>query len=239
MRRPLELKSPYLTGPDIVEVQRALGKLEPDGVFGPLTAARIEDWKWEVGYEARALTPRLGYQGLAWLFGERPWPPAFRRRAQERAGKPRPAANGIFPPLTVATNPRSEFAILDAEGAPAKDGRRYHAAKDWFAPGGSPVRAPVRGRVVEVRPSRGNRGQIFGGTVKIEAATGKRVWVFRHVDPRDVREGQTVQRGKVVAAVTNWVDGADHVHIELWRALAGGYSYENMIDPMTVLKAKP
>lgn len=239
MRRPLELKTPFLTGPDVVEVQRALGKLDVDGVFGSLTAARIEEWKWEMGYEARALSPRLGFQGLAWLFGERPWPAAFQRRAQERQGKPRPSPKGIFPPLSVETNPRSEFGLQDAEGAPAKNGRRYHAAKDWFAPGGSPVRAPVRGRVVEVKASRGNRGQIFGGTVKIESNADKKVWVFRHVDPRNVQEGHTVQPGAVVAGVTNWLDGADHVHIELWRTLAGGYSYENMLDPMKFLKPKP
>ena len=91
----------------------------------------------------------------------------------------------------------------------------------------------------EVKASRGNRGQVFGGTVKIKSASDRKVWVFRHVDPRDVSEWHTVQPGVVVAGVTNWVAGADHVHIELWRTLAGGYAYENMLDPMKFLKAKP
>lgn len=129
----------------------------------------------------------------------------------------------------------SEFALRDAEGAPAANGARYHAAKDWFAPGGSPVSSPINGTVVEVRASRGNTGQVFGGTVKIQGADG-RVWVFRHVDPSGVSPGQHVNAGQTVAHVTNWASGPDHTHIELWRTLAGGYRYENMIDPMTELR---
>ena len=52
-------------------------------------------------------------------------------------------------PLPVSMGHGSEFRVVDPEGAPAADGRNYHAAKDWFAPGGTPVRAPIDGAVVE------------------------------------------------------------------------------------------
>lgn len=94
------------------------------------------------------------------------------------------------------------------------------------------VRSPVAGEVVEVRPSRGNTGQIFGGVVKIQDADG-RVFVCRHVEPR-VDEGEKLLAGTTIATVTNWRDGSDHVHLEVWRSLRGGYHLENMIDPGTL-----
>lgn len=127
----------------------------------------------------------------------------------------------------------SAFLYQDAEGAPARSGLRYHAALDWFAPGGTEVRAPVHGVVVERRGSGGDRyGQVFGGTVKVcEDGTG-RVYVMRHVEPA-VPLGTIVEPGDLVAHVTDWADapGSSHVHLEVWRTLGGGYRLENMIDP--------
>jgi murein DD-endopeptidase MepM/ murein hydrolase activator NlpD len=125
----------------------------------------------------------------------------------------------------------SQFHVQDAEGAPGPGGR-YHAAADWFAPGGTKVRAAITGKVVEVRASRGNSGQIFGGVVKIQGPNG-RVFVYRHVDPRRIRVGQRVKAGDIVASVTNWASGSSHVHLEIWKTLAGGYNLSNMIDPAT------
>jgi hypothetical protein len=82
---------------------------------------------------------------------------------------------------------------------------------------------------VEAKPRRATSGQAFGGTVKIHAGDGK-VWVLRHVDPR-VAPGATVNAGELVATVTPWRDGASHLHLELWKTLAGGYRFENMEDP--------
>ncbi len=129
----------------------------------------------------------------------------------------------------------SEFAVADAEGAPAADGQRYHAGKDWFAPGGTPVRSPIDGKIVEVSPSTGSSGQVFGGTVKVQGENG-RVWAFRHVDPKDLEVGARVKAGDRLASVTEWQDGPSHAHVELWKTLEGGYTFENMIDPMTKLK---
>ena len=138
-------------------------------------------------------------------------------------------------PLTTQMTPGSEFGVQDAEGAPAADGKRYHAGKDWFAPGGSRVNAPVNGRVVEARFSKGNSGQVFGGTVKVQGPDG-RVHVFRHVDPRGVKVGDEVRAGDIIASVSDWTDGSPHAHVELWRTLEGGYRYENLIDPVEVYR---
>jgi murein DD-endopeptidase MepM/ murein hydrolase activator NlpD len=126
----------------------------------------------------------------------------------------------------------SAFLFRDAEGAPDTDGRKYHAAVDWFAPGETEVVAPCTGVVREARPSRGNSGQVFGGTCKIEDASG-RLYVMRHVDPR-VGMGSRVTEGQQVAVVTPWRDGSSHVHLEVWKSFVGGYRLPNMLDPGTL-----
>ena len=238
MRRQLTLKDPYLSGDDIKEVQRALGfkGKAVDGDYGPDTASAVEEWKWRVGYPKRQINNRLGLLGLAWLFGEQPFPGHFARNAKARKGKPYASVNGIVRPLSSSPGSRSEFALVDGEGAPDRNGVKHHAGKDWFAPGRSPVRAPVNGTIIQalVRPS--TTGQVFGGCVKIESARGKRVWVFRHCDPSRVREGQKVQAGQVVARVTPWRDGAPHAHIEVWKSRDADYKFEFMEDPMRFFK---
>lgn len=143
-----------------------------------------------------------------------------------------------FPPLPVARvsygRPGYQdfaFTLADAQGMqPRPPG--YHGAVDWFAEPNEPVRAARAGVVVESSPSRGNTGQVFGGTVKVQERGSMVVWVYRHVDPR-VRVGQRVEAGDVIANVTAWTDGPDHAHIEIWRSLAGGYNFHNALDPRT------
>ena len=238
--RALELmanEDDWLEGEDVEEVQRALGfrGRALDGIFGPDTALAVQAWKWRFGFPKGHVNGRLGLQGRAWLLGTAQQPADFRRRAEERKQMPLPMPkNGYVAPLPVGMGHGSEFRVVDAEGAPGPDGRKYHAAKDWFAPGGTPVRAPIEGTVCERKPSLKDRGQVFGGTVKIQERGG-RVWVFRHVVPR-VQDGQKVAAGELVATVTPWKDGPPHVHIELWKTLAGGYRLDNMIDPVTLLR---
>ena len=233
MARQLVLMRPQLSGPDIEDVQRLLGLTgdDVDGVYGAITAAAVEEWKWKVGYPGDRINNILGLVGLAYLNGTHPFPADYAKRAKDREGLPFGARNakGIVRPLATQPHKGSEFKLVDAEGAPANDGHRYHAGFDWFSPGGSPVRAPIAGTVIEAKVRRTNTGQIFGGTVKIQGADGK-VWVFRHVDP-NVVVGAAVKAGQIVAAVTPWKDGAPHAHIELWKTLAGGYDFENMEDP--------
>lgn len=133
-------------------------------------------------------------------------------------------------PILTTPRGRSAFRLRDPEGAPDVDGVKYHAGLDWFAPGETPAHSPVAGSVVEARASRGNTGQVFGGTVKAREKGSGLIYVMRHVDP-SVGTGEVVYAGQVVAAVTNWHDGPDHAHVEVWRTLAGGYRVPNMIDP--------
>jgi murein DD-endopeptidase MepM/ murein hydrolase activator NlpD len=237
MRRQLALSDPHLSGDDIKELQRALGLKGDavDGDYGPATAAAVEEWKWRVGYPKGQINNRMGLLGLSWIFGEAPLPGRFATNAAARKGKTYASVNGIARPLATSPGISSEFSMSDAEGAPDNRGTKHHAGKDWFAPGNSPVRAPVNGRIVEAKVRPTNTGQVFGGTVKIQADRGKQVWVFRHVNPT-VREGQTVKASEMVAHVTPWRDGSPHAHIELWKTFEGGYDYENMRDPMELLK---
>jgi murein DD-endopeptidase MepM/ murein hydrolase activator NlpD len=124
------------------------------------------------------------------------------------------------------------FRFRDAEGVRSRDGNRYHGGVDWFAPGGTPIWAPGPGKVVRADRSSDHDGQVFGGVLVIQQDDGI-CWTMRHVDPR-AGLGARVAQGEVVASVTVWNDGTDHLHLEIWRTLAGGYVLENMIDPLSV-----
>ena len=143
-----------------------------------------------------------------------------------------------YPPLPVARVSYGQpgyqdfaFNLADAEGMfPRPPGR--HGAVDWFAQGGTPVKAARAGIVVEVVPSRGNTGQVFGGVVKIREPDGT-VWVYRHVNPGVVL-GAPVKVAQQIATVTLWLGGPDHLHMEIWKSLEGGYNFWNAIDPESV-----
>jgi murein DD-endopeptidase MepM/ murein hydrolase activator NlpD len=124
------------------------------------------------------------------------------------------------------------FRFLDPEGVKSQGPNRYHGAVDWFAPGGTPVRAPGAGTVVRADHSDDHDGQEFGGVLVVQQPDSL-CWTMRHVDPA-VRVGTRVGAGDVVARVTVWNDGHDHLHLEIWRSLGGGYLIENMIDPRSV-----
>jgi murein DD-endopeptidase MepM/ murein hydrolase activator NlpD len=236
--RPLKVLPVFMHGPDIRALQRAinkvlkplhLGQIDDDKDYGPLTEAAA----FEAAYYLGVSNKREG-KVLSVYVQRRIRHPELRNQTQIDRAKKRQKLlgdNGVVPPLSTPPGSHSEFSLQDAEGAPANNGRRYHAAKDWFAAGGSRVSAPVAGVVVEAKPSRGNSGQVFGGVVKIQAAGDKKVWVFRHVDPQ-VRLHEPVTPGERIAKVTKWRDGPSHAHIEIWKKFNVGYDYENMIDPM-------
>ena len=138
-------------------------------------------------------------------------------------------ASGLVPPLSTGFPKHSSFNTPDGpEGVPSKDGY-IHGGLDWFAPAGTPVHAPIAGVIVEAKPSRGTSGQVFGGTIKLQAEDG-RVFVFRHVVP-SVGVDAKVKAGATVATVSKWDSGSTHAHLEVWKSLKGGYTAGNMIDP--------
>jgi len=141
-------------------------------------------------------------------------------------------APGYLAARAGAVNRDFAFRYRDPEGMPSADGSRYHGAVDWFAPAGAQIVAPVAGRVVESYRSNDSTGPVFGGALKIQDAAG-RVWAMRHVQP-SVGVGFQVVPGQVVAEVHQWDDGGEHLHMEIWRTLAGGYRLENALDPASV-----
>lgn len=230
--RTLGLEHPPLNGDDVRRVQGALGAV-PDGVLGPRTAAHIRSWKWRPGgFRRRDVDETLAPIEQRWLLGEEPLP----KRNARRASKRRRPLEPVWP-LRSDPGRASEFRVPDLDGAPSIDGRRYHAAKDWFAFAGSVVRAPATGTLVEVRVDSRRAGQIFGGTVKVRSDLDRRIWVFRHVEPLPgIVEGIRVLARSPIAVVARWADGATHAHVELWISLERGYRLENMLDPLPVIR---
>jgi biotin carboxyl carrier protein len=237
--RDLHVTDPYMHGPDVLALQIAINRerrdlgLSPigrDGDYGPITHEAAWEASWYLGVGSK----RFG-KGAVSVYRQKLIRHPDRRNAQQvergkKRRKEQPPSDDVVRPLPTDPGRNSEFAVRDAEGAPANNGNRYHAGKDWFAPGGTPVRAPVAGEVIEAKPSLNDSGQVFGGTAKIRARDGK-VWVFRHVVPK-VRVGERVDAGDGIARVTKWRGGPSHAHIEVWKTLRGGYDFENMIDPM-------
>ena len=230
--RKLRLEHPPIHGSDVELIQRALG-VSADGVFGPRTAAHVRAWKWRPGgFRRRDVNEELRPVEQRWLLGDERLPKRLRKRAARR----RRALEPVWP-LRNDPGERSEFRLLDPEGAPSIEGRRYHAALDWHAFAGSVVRAPASGTLVEVKVDPRRSGQIFGGTIKIRSDLDRRVWVLRHVEPLPgTLQGERVLARTPLGVVARWADGEAHVHIELWSSLEAGYRFENMLDPLPVIR---
>src|SRR5215218_9954777 len=116
MRRQLALKTPNLEGDDIKEVQKKLGLTGDavDGVFGPDTAFRVEEWKWRLGYPENRINSTLALPGLGLLFGEIKVPADFRHRAETRNGKSfMPSKNDVILPLKPPVPRFSEFRMVE------------------------------------------------------------------------------------------------------------------------------
>jgi hypothetical protein len=139
----------------------------------------------------------------------------------------------LVQPVDWPLTPGSEFRTPSAAGPQADDGNFYHGAKDWFAPAGTTVRAPIDGKIKWIEHAGPSGGKVYGSAVYVEGEDG-RVWVFRHVDT-NVQVGDRVSAGDPIATVAAWSGGSPHAHVELWKSFDGGYDYENMIDPMTEL----
>ena len=137
--------------------------------------------------------------------------------------------NGIVRPLPTKLG-GSDYGYSDPEG---QDGR--HLAKDWFAPGNTPIASPVTGTVFRVNPDKavGQKasGQIFGGSVYIRDQSG-RIFVFRHVENPQAytQAGRRVTAGQRIGGVKPW-SGSSHAHIELYKPGPYEYSSARAMDP--------
>lgn len=82
--RTLRLASPYVSGPDVVRVQGALG-VPDDGAYGPVTASAAAAWKVAFGYPDDLIDNALDPDGQRYLLGREPSPAEYARRARKRA----------------------------------------------------------------------------------------------------------------------------------------------------------
>ena len=89
---------------------------------------------------------------------------------------------------------------------------QFHSGVDFSAPKGTPVHATADGVISIAAWSKGN-----GNVVVIEHGHGFST-VYAHNSRIDVKAGQTVKRGKIIAATgaTGNATGP-HVHYEVWR----------------------
>jgi hypothetical protein len=81
--RALKVVDPLLTGEDVARLQAALG-IRKTGVYDEKTAAAVKAWKWRVGFRANQVNGTIAARGQRWLFGEKPLPPDFQERAEQR-----------------------------------------------------------------------------------------------------------------------------------------------------------
>lgn len=141
------------------------------------------------------------------------------------------SVNGVVRPLPTKIGTR-DYGYPDPEG---QSGR--HLAHDWFAPGNTPVAAPVGGTVFRVRaddsPGRAASGgkQVFGGSVYIKDTSG-RVWVFRHLEnpQKYTQAGRRISAGQRIGGAKQW-GSSPHTHIELYSPGPYEYSSARAMDP--------
>ena len=161
-------------------------------------------------------------------------------------------------PATVAAAPRQAAArlagVADAPAGPAGTLTRIlpgmgggystsgdpegqsggHRAVNWFAKHGTPVRAPINGRVVRITPHSGpGSGQVFGGTLSIRGSDG-RLYVMRHIDPQRFSVGTQVRAGQHVGTPTAWTGGSHHIHFEIYPTGGSDREYSTRaLNPAT------
>ncbi len=87
---------------------------------------------------------------------------------------------------------------------------KFHHGIDIFAPRGTPVVAPARGRVVRIRRERG-----YGLTLELDHGNGIHTF-YAHLQSVKVRRGQQVERGDTIAFVGNTGRSTGpHLHYEV------------------------
>lgn len=94
-----------------------------------------------------------------------------------------------------------------------------YPAHDYMAPAGTPVVAPVSGKIIKLSghdpkqgPTQGPHGP-FGWSVYVQGDDGK-TYFLTHLGTRKVKLGQRVRQGAVIGSVGNYAKygGANHVH---------------------------
>lgn len=117
-------------------------------------------------------------------------------------------------------------AVVGRFGDPRDGGRRSHEGIDILADRGTPVLAPVDGRVI-VSGQRGRAGNV----VVLESdQDGRELW-FMHLDSREVTRGSRVRAGDRIGTVGNTgnAEGTEpHLHFEV-------HGPDGPVDPWPLL----
>lgn len=94
--------------------------------------------------------------------------------------------------------------------------RKMHYGMDFTAPVGTPVYATGDGKIIEIKGSRRSRSG-FGLEVKIDHGYGF-VTLYGHLNAFNVKRGQKVKRGDIIAFVGNTGGStAPHLHYEVHK----------------------
>ncbi len=107
---------------------------------------------------------------------------------------------------------------------PFSGARRFHAAIDIVAPPGTPVKAPMAGRVADT----GYNG-IYGNYIIMSHADGYQT-LYGHLSEYQVKVGQTIAQGAVIGLVGNTgYSTGPHLHF-------GMFKNGSPVNPMKMLK---
>lgn len=109
-----------------------------------------------------------------------------------------------------------------------------HTGVDFSAGTGTPINAPIGGKVVEVSTSGA-----YGKTVVIRMPDGYYMR-FAHMSSMNVSKGQTIKAGQLIGKVgsTGASTGA-HLHLEVMTPASGGkYGRSSFVDPIDYLNGR-
>lgn len=147
--------------------------------------------------------------------------------AYDRRPQPQATSAGRIPRASDPLVPRSKgkpgmpvAMVTSVGGLHETSGLAGYPAHDYMAPAGTPVIAPVGGRVFKLSghdpangPTSGPHGP-FGWSLYIRGNDGRN-YFLTHLGSRHVRLGQVVRAGQPIGTVGNYAHwgGANHVHM--------------------------
>ncbi len=155
-------------------------------------------------------------------------PPPAHRLTRARFTPPVHAVSSRFP----VAGPHS-YGGADARFGASRSGH-VHQGQDVLAAEGTPLLAPVGGRVT----SRGDQPRGAGLYLVLRAAASGRDYVFMHLRPGSllVAAGEAVRVGQLLAQVGHSGDAqGPHLHLEVW---VGGWGARggHPVDPRPTLR---
>lgn len=110
-------------------------------------------------------------------------------------------------------------------GAPVTS---YHKGLDIAVPRGTPVKSPVRGKVV-LTGYESNRFHVHGNTIIIDHGQGL-TSIYMHLDSISVKQGDMVSKGDIIGTVgSTGISTGPHLH---W----GTYLYGTSVNPELFVK---